>query len=190
MEKKKENRISKFLSLMLRHQPEIAGITLDNEGWTEVNPLISKLNEKYGAFTLEDLQDIVATNSKQRFAFNEDQKKIRANQGHSIEVDLNLSSKLPPNHLYHGTAEKHLGLIHASGLKKMNRTHVHLSADMETAAQVGKRHGKLYIFKVEAQRMAEDGYDFFLSNNGVWLTDHVPVDYLSDINGVCGGESI
>ena len=181
MNEKEITRISKFLSLVLRHRPETIGITLDENGWTEVNYLIEQLNKSGLNINSEVLNDVVANNNKKRFAFNEDKTKIRANQGHSIIVELGYQPMQPPEILYHGTSEKSVASILKTGLEKRSRHHVHLSSDKETAAQVGQRHGKPVILEVAAQEMYENGFDFFISENGVWLTDTVPVNYLKII---------
>lgn len=174
-----EIRISKFLSLVLRHQPEMIGIQLDANGWANVNELLEKAN-KYGVkIDREILNHIVETNSKKRFAFNNTLDKIRASQGHSIEIELGYTNQKPPEILYHGTGEKSVQSILKTGLEKRSRQHVHLSSDIETAVKVGQRHGKPVVFIVLAGQMYEDKYQFFLSDNGVWLTDKVPIKYLS-----------
>ena len=173
-------QISKFLSLILRHKPETIGIQLDENGWADVKTLIEKSSEHGVQFSMEDLKHIVETNSKKRFAFNDTFNKIRASQGHSIEVDLGYISKHPPEILYHGTGEKSVHSILNTGLEKRNRQHVHLSNDIETAIKVGQRHGKPFVFIVLAEQMHNDQFEFFLSENGVWLTDHVPVKYLKE----------
>ncbi len=182
MKNKNHKKLSKFLSLVLRHRPEKIGIQLSEAGWTDVNTLLEKINSTGNSIDFELLNDIVASSDKQRFAFNEDKSQIRANQGHSIKVDLGLVAKTPPNMLYHGTAEKYLNSILEQGLKKRNRHHVHLSTEMKTAEKVGARHGKLVILKVHSGKMNVDGFEFFESENGVWLTDHVPVSYLERKN--------
>jgi putative RNA 2'-phosphotransferase len=171
-------RISKFLSLVLRHKPETIGLLLDEQGWAAVDELLQKMEG--AGFHLDQamLQQVVETNNKKRFAFNEDGTKIRASQGHSIAVDLGYAEKIPPAALYHGTAEKNVPAILRGGLKKQKRHHVHLSAEKQTAIQVGSRHGKPVVLEVAAGRMQEDGYRFFLSANGVWLTEEVPSRYL------------
>ena len=173
-------RTGRFLSLVLRHEPSAAELELDANGWANVSDLLGFLQKKQ-AFTLEDLMTIVATDNKQRFAFNQDMSKIRANQGHSISVDLELPTSEPPEKLYHGTATKYLNKIYVEGLQSMNRQFVHLSNDIETAITVAKRHGKPYIFEIEAKRMYDDGYTFYLSQNNVWLTDNVPTRYMRPI---------
>lgn len=170
--------ISKFLSLVLRHNPEKAGIVLDSNGWVSVYELIEKCNTRKIAINFELLKTLVLTNDKQRFTFNDDQTKIRANQGHSVTIDLELDPQQPPNLLYHGTVEKYVNLIRKEGLKKMQRMHVHLSKDLDTAVKVGSRRGKPVILKIQAGKMHTDGFAFYLSQNGVWLCDEVPVKYI------------
>ncbi len=170
---------SKFLSLVLRHQPEVIGMQLDPEGWLPVDDLIAGFNAHGHLLSLELLREIVATSDKQRFAFSDDGTRIRANQGHSVEtVDLNLSVSQPPNELYHGTVAKFLDSIRSQGLIKGSRNHVHLSADIETAMKVGGRRGKPVVLTVHAHQMHEACFYFFLSANGVWLTDVVPPQFL------------
>ncbi|WP_207497042.1 RNA 2'-phosphotransferase [Aridibaculum aurantiacum] len=169
---------SKFLSLVLRHRPELIGLRLDEKGWASTAELLEKLEASGKAITNELLAEMVATNAKQRFAFNEDKSMIRASQGHSIHVDLELAPVEPPVQLYHGTAEQNLASILAHGLEKRGRQHVHLSAGISTALQVGQRHGKPVVLVVDALQMHEQGFAFFLSENNVWLTDHVPAEYL------------
>lgn len=171
-------RISKFLSLVLRHKPEKIGIQLDQNGWTEVDELLKKSNHYGIKFDREILNYVVATNSKKRFAFNESFDKIRASQGHSIAIELGYKNQRPPQILYHGTSEKSVQSILKSGLEKRKRQHVHLSSDIETAIKVGQRHGKPFVFEVLAGQMFQDGFQFFISDNGVWLTDNVPLKYL------------
>jgi len=178
MHEKQKKRISKFLSLILRHQPSMIDLTLDNNGWAGVEELLSKAAAHNTIFSKEDLEDIVASNDKQRFIFNEDHTRIRANQGHSIEVELDLQAQQPPTYLYHGTVEKFLEAIRSEGLKKMSRQHVHLSNDKETAQKVGSRQGKPIILHIRGEEMHRDGFVFYISENGVWLTDHVPVKYI------------
>lgn len=174
-------RIGKFLSLVLRHSPETIGITIDPKGgWTDVELLIEKINQQ-GKFHLNRkiLEEIVETDGKQRYSFNADRTKIRANQGHSIPIDLELEKQTPPEILYHGTAERFLPSIREKGLLPMSRQYVHLSGDEETALKVGKRHGKPFILKVRAGEMQRQGYLFYLSENHVWLTEHVPPQFLA-----------
>lgn len=176
---KEAKRLSKWLSYILRHHPESAGIVLDENGWTDTQTLIQHLSAKEPLFSLEILQFIVETNSKKRFAFNEDSAKIRASQGHSVEVELGYSQQQPPEFLFHGTTEKNIPSILASGLKKMERHHVHLSADKETAQTVGARFGKPVVLMIKSGLMHEQGFSFYISENGVWLTEHVPAEFLS-----------
>jgi len=179
MNKEKDDiRLSKFLSLVLRHKPEEIGILLDENGWTNTQELIEKINQTDLTIDFERLKHIVDTNPKQRFAFDETYKKIRANQGHSVEVELGYTAQKPPTILYHGTAHKSMSSILQSGLEKRSRYQVHLSVNKETAKNVGQRHGMPVIFDVLAEHMFHDGYEFYLSENGVWLIDRVPVKYL------------
>ena len=172
---------SKFLSLVLRHRPEAIGVELDPEGWLEINALIRQAGKQGRELSPELIEEVVASNDKQRFAISEDGTRIRANQGHSIRnVELDLTAVEPPSILFHGTVEKFLGSIRDQGLKKRNRNHVHLSADRETAVTVGSRRGKPVILKVRALEMHQDGHEFFLSANGVWLTETVPASYLDE----------
>jgi putative RNA 2'-phosphotransferase len=169
---------SKFLSLVLRHKPETIGLTLDAEGWADVDDLLARAACHGAIMTRPELDDIVATSEKKRFAISEDGRRIRANQGHSIDVDLNLQPIAPPEFLYHGTVEKFLESIRAQGLLKGQRHHVHLSADRATAEIVGKRRGQPIILTVLAAEMARAGLQFYRSDNDVWLTDHVPPAFL------------
>jgi putative RNA 2'-phosphotransferase len=169
-----EIHLSKFLSLILRHQPETIGIQLDTNGWANVNELLKKANEHGIEIDRKILNHIVETNSKKRFAFNNTQDKIRASQGHSLEIELGYTNQKPPEILYHGTGEKSVHSILNTGLEKRNRQHVHLSSDRETAIKVGQRHGKPVVFIILAGEMHEDKYSFFLSDNGVWLTNNDP----------------
>lgn len=166
------------MSLVLRHQPEAIGIELDENGWADVNLLIQKVNEAGQQLDFETLEFVVSSNQKKRFAFNSSNDKIRANQGHSIDVELNYKPQTPPGILYHGTAAKNLDSIFEQGLQKMSRHHVHLSADIDTAIKVGQRHGKPIVLEVDAQTMQNNAIEFYLSDNGVWLTDYVAPKYL------------
>ena len=150
--------------------------------WVDVTLLIENLREKGKRVDLKLLKQIVDTDNKNRFSFDESFEKIRANQGHSVKMDLGYKVQQPPGTLYHGTAKKLVGSILKSGLDKRNRNHVHLSLDIESALKVGKRHGDPYVFKVLAAQMFKDDFDFYLSKNGVWLTDKVPKKYLNHIN--------
>ena len=171
--------LSKFLSLILRHNPAVIGITLDSHGWADIDELLAGMN-KTGRppVTLEDIKEVVATNDKQRFAFNDDYTKIRANQGHSVQVDVELKEMLPPDILYHGTPAKFVQMIMKEGLKPQGRLYVHLSGDTETATKVGSRRGSPVVLSINTKKMHEDGFKFYLSENGVWLTDRVPAEYL------------
>lgn len=173
--------ISKFISLILRHKPETIGITLDEHGWANVDELISGINNKT-QFTKEMLEKIVAEDNKQRYSFNEDRTLIRANQGHSIPVDVELEEVIPPEELFHGTGRKYVASINKSGLISKSRLYVHLSTDVPTTINVGKRHGEPVVYRVDTQKMIKDGYKFYLSKNGVYLTKKVPVKYLSGLD--------
>lgn len=168
---------SKFLSLILRHKPETIGISLDEHGWAEVDRLIAGI-AKTREFNMGLLEEIVRTDNKQRYSFNEDKTRIRANQGHSIPVDVQLERVEPPEFLWHGTGEKYVASIKKAGLIPKGRLYVHLSSDPKTARDVGRRHGKPVVFRVLAGRMQEEGCPFFRSKNGVWLTEKVPAKYL------------
>lgn len=170
--------LSKLLSYILRHKPEEYEIVLDENGYTNVDELISKLNTHNENISFEKLQYIVDTNNKKRFAFNDDLTKIRASQGHSVDVELGYAEQQPPEILYHGTVEKFLASILKDGLQKMQRHHVHLSADKITAIKVAQRRGKPIILKIKANEMFSAGYKFYLSDNSVWLTEHVPVNFI------------
>jgi putative RNA 2'-phosphotransferase len=175
---KEVTRMSKFLSLVLRHKPETIGLTLDENGWANTENLIQKMTQNGFEISPDILAHIVETNNKQRFSFNSDKTSIRANQGHSILVDVELKEQTPPEYLYHGTAEKNVSSILNSGIEKGTRQHVHLSIDKETAVKVGQRHGKPKVLLVSANKMSADGFRFYLSENKVWLTDNVPPEYL------------
>ncbi|MBR0540840.1 MAG: RNA 2'-phosphotransferase [Clostridia bacterium] len=174
------NEISKFIALILRHKPETIGISLDEHGWANVSELVEGINRQQ-PFTMTDLEEIVKTDNKQRYSFNEDKTLIRANQGHSVPVDVELPEKEPPEFLWHGTGEKYTESIDKIGLIPKSRLYVHLSGDLETAKIVGKRHGKLVVYKVKSGEMAKDGFVFYQSVNGVWLTKEVPVKYLEKL---------
>lgn len=176
---KENTRLSKLLSYVLRHNPSAIGIVLDENGWTELDTLLAKLAEKGEMVDSKLLQYMVASNAKQRFDFSEDGLKIRASQGHSVEVQLDYKQQQPPAILFHGTPERFVANILQDGLQKMRRHHVHLSADVETAKKVGLRRGKPVILKVDAEAMAKQGYSFYISDNGVWLTDAVAPQFIS-----------
>lgn len=171
-------RISKRLSLHLRHEPEGLGLTLQEGGWVEVETLLTHFSRRYGKLTRAELEEVVRDNDKQRFSFDQGGSRIRANQGHSVEVDLQLQPQTPPEFLYHGTNAGALQTVLAEGLKKMSRHHVHLSPDRQTATKVGSRRGKPVLLSVRSGDMARAGHLFYCSDNGVWLTDWVPAEYL------------
>ena len=173
--------ISKFISLILRHKPEVIGIKLDEHGWAKVTELIEGIS-RTRSFNMEMLEEIVHTDEKQRYSFNEDKTLIRANQGHSIPVDVELEQAVPPEFLWHGTGIKYVEAIEKEGLIPKSRLYVHLSKEYATAINVGARHGMPVVYKVSAKQMVKDGYSFKLSANGVWLTEKVPVKYLKRCN--------
>lgn len=179
MPKNQLTKISRFLSLILRHQPQAIDLTLDSKGWANIDELITKARQSNKAqITVEILQEIVDTNDKKRFSISDDGKKIRANQGHSIDIDLGLEPTEPPAVLYHGTASRFMKTIMQQGLIKRSRQHVHLSKDIETAKKVGARHGLPAILVIDTYAMTQQGHQFFVSENGVWLTDEVPVKFI------------
>ncbi len=169
--------VSKFISLILRHKPEEINIKLDSNGWADVVELIAGIRKKGYDIDIGTLHEIVEQNNKQRFTFNEDKTKIRANQGHSINVDVELEELIPPNILYHGTSKRFLESILQQGLIKKNRNYVHLSIDEVTALIVGKRHGSPIVLKINSKQMYADGIKFYKSKNNVWLTDYVNAKY-------------
>lgn len=174
-------KVSKMLCLVLRHKPELLKLNMDSEGWVDVNELIRRFNTYYNPDTYLNrnfLDKVVEENNKKRFAYSEDGTKIRASQGHSINIDLNLPECVPEDFLYHGTAKQFLNGIMKEGLKKMGRQHVHLSDNLKTAYSVGSRHGAPIILMVHAVTMHKNGFKFYKSENGVWLTDNVPKQYL------------
>lgn len=171
-------RYSKFLSLILRHQPEKIGLHLDAQGWADVEELLAKAQAHGVVLTRPQLEQIVATNDKQRFAFSPNGQRIRASQGHSIRIELGLEPQIPPPHLYHGTATRFLHSIRQQGLLARGRDHVHLSADEETALRVGQRHGNPVVLRVQAEVMHQAGVPFYRSANGVWLVAQVPPPYI------------
>jgi len=178
MDEKHTVKTSKMLSRILRHDPGAVGVTLDAAGWVEVDTLLAALARHRRPLSRAQLDHVVATNNKRRFAYSEDGRSIRASQGHTVEVDLGLPATTPPDVLFHGTAERNLQYILAEGLRPMARQDVHLSADTGTAVKVGSRHGRPVVLEVDAAAMAADGHEFRVSANGVWLTDAVPVQYL------------
>ncbi len=179
MNEKQQKRIGKFISLILRHEPQKIGLTLDDAGWANVNELLAGLKSKNHEISFDQLKELVASNDKQRYSFNEDQTRIRANQGHSLNLDLQLEAQEPPEMLYHGTATRFLDSINEKGLVKGSRHHVHLSSNESTAQQVGSRHGKPVVLKIASGEMYKNGYMFYCSENLVWLTDQVPTEFIS-----------
>lgn len=171
-------KLSKFISLILRHKPESIGIALDEHGWANVDELVNGINKSQN-ITKEILEKIVAEDNKQRYSFNEDKTLIRANQGHSIPVDVELEEVVPPKYLYHGTGRKYVASINRQGLIPKSRLYVHLSNDTVTATNVGTRHGIPVVYCIDAGKMHENGYKFYLSKNGVYLTKEVPIQYLA-----------
>jgi putative RNA 2'-phosphotransferase len=171
--------ISKFLSYVLRHAPESIGLVLDNNGWARVGDLLTKANAAGTRLDMATLQEVVETSPKKRFTLSHDLSLIRAAQGHSVEVDLALTPTAPPTHLYHGTAEQSVASIRASGLEARSRQHVHLSADVETATKVGARHGRPVVLLVQAGKMSAAGHTFWKADNGVWLADAVPPEFIT-----------
>mmetsp|Transcript_13023 Transcript_13023/g.28740 ORF Transcript_13023/g.28740 Transcript_13023/m.28740 type:complete len:184 (-) Transcript_13023:307-858(-) len=180
MSKRQIKRISKLMSLILRHNPETIGVKLDENGWLSIQELIHGINRKGNGITidLDLLEHIVETSDKQRFVFDKEHKHIRANQGHSVSIDLELEPMIPPEELFHGTVDRFLDDIRSGGLNKMSRQYVHLSQDLETAAKVGQRRGKPVILKIRSGDMCPEAYTFYKSNNGIWLTNHVPAAYI------------
>lgn len=178
--------MSKFLSMVLRHKPSSIGLTLDGEGWVDINSLIDNAaiyqkDKKLEPLTKDILDEIVDTNEKRRFEYSKDGWKIRARQGHSVDVDLGYESKTPPRYLYHGTAKHVVTAIRSTGIDKRKRHHVHLSKDHDTAMQVGQRHGEPFVLRVDCEGMKKDGYEFFETDNNVWLVDYVPAKYIDFI---------
>jgi len=182
VKKASNDSLSKFISFILRHHPEAAYVQLDKHGWADVDQLILGINKNGKKINRDILEEIVRTDNKQRYSFNEDKTLIRANQGHSVPVDVELNEQEPPEILYHGTAKRFYENIKVEGLKPMGRLYVHLSKDIETALNVGKRHGKPVVLKVFSGSMYQDGQIFYLSENGVWLTKKVGIKYIEQIN--------
>lgn len=178
MEEKRKIKVSKYLSKHLRHTPEKIGLKLDEAGWVSIDELLKACEKNHFKISYDELIEVVETNNKKRYAISEDNKMIRASQGHSIEIELGYTPTKPHEILYHGTATHNIESISKLGLQKMERHHVHLSSDVETAIKVGSRHGKPLVYKVNSGKMFNDGYSFFVSENGVWLTDFVLPEYL------------
>lgn len=179
MNDKEIKTISKFLSLVLRHSPQTIGLQLDAQGWADVDVLLEQAARHQRSISRDTLELVVSTNDKKRFAFNETGTHIRASQGHSVAIDLDLQAQQPPEQLYHGTVAKFIPAIKNEGLLKMSRRHVHLSPDLDTATIVARRRGIPVILVVDAGRMFREGHAFYQSENGVWLTEHVPVLYIN-----------
>ena len=176
---KQDVRLGRYISLALRHDPAAAGVSMDENGWVGVDELLAGMAAHGHPIDLETLERIVRENNKSRYSFSDDHRRIRANQGHSLDVDIQLTVRTPPPLLYHGTAERFLGSIRDHGITRQQRQHVHLSADTQTALTVGRRHGSPLVLAVDAAAMARDGHQFWLSENGVWLCDEVPWRYVT-----------
>ncbi|WP_028973065.1 RNA 2'-phosphotransferase [Spirochaeta cellobiosiphila] len=178
----KLTQISKFLSYILRHKPDAIGITLDQNGWASIDDLLLKSRDSGTDISREDFFAVVEQNDKKRFSLSDDRQKIRAAQGHSLDVDLALEAQTPPQHLFHGTATRFLESIMKEGINSGSRQKVHLSTDKETALKVGQRHGKPIVLTISASQMHKDGFRFNFSENGVWLTDKIPTEYINTEN--------
>ncbi len=178
MNEQDRKKKSKFLRLVLRHQPETIGIELDEAGWVDVEVLMSALTRHNKGMSRTTLDEVVRTNDKKRFSFSEDGTQIRANQGHSVDIELGYEAAPPPEILLHGTPQQFVETIAEEGLKKMKRHHVHLHIDVATASAVGQRRGKPVLLKIRALEMHKAGHVFFVTPNDVWLTDHVPAEYI------------
>jgi putative RNA 2'-phosphotransferase len=178
MNEQQTTKTSRFLSLVVRHQPDAAGVTLDEAGWVNVEKLLEGCARAGRSITREELEHVVETNAKKRFEFNADGTCIRASQGHSVEVDLQYEPQTPPEMLYHGTASRFLNAIREQGLAKMQRHHVHLSADPAATTEVGARRGRPVLLTIRAGDMQRAGFAFYRSTNGVWLVESVPVEFI------------
>jgi len=178
MNPKQKTSVGKLISLALRHDPAVLGLALDAAGWAETAPLLAGLQAKGIRITMQELEELVETNEKRRYAFNEDKTKIRAVHGHSLELELGYEAQSPPEFLYHGTAEQNVAHIRAKGLERRSRQFVHLSMDEATAKLTGMRHGKPVVLLVKAGAMSEAGHQFFRSSSNVWLTESVPAEFL------------
>ena len=178
MTEKEQRKASKFLSLILRHKPKVVGLSLDENGWAKTQELLEKMKRNGSGLDLQQLMEVVENNDKKRFSFSADLSRIRANQGHSVKVELDLQETIPPDRLYHGTSEKNLLSIKEKGILKRQRHHVHLSADEATALKVGSRHGKPVVLLIKAKQMHEQGIKFFRSENEVLLTENIPSEFI------------
>ena len=175
-----EKKLSKFLSMLLRHKPETLNLKIDDNGWTDVNILITKINAQGHNINQSDIDQVVINSDKKRFSFNSDKTKIKANQGHSIKVKLYFKTKIPPTILYHGTQASNKIIIRKKGINKMKRHHVHLSSDLDTAIKVAKRRGPdIVIFTIDTKTMVKDNIKFYISDNEVWLTDFIDPKYIA-----------
>lgn len=178
-DKMDKTKVGKLLCYILRHDPQTVGLTLDEEGYLPIDDLLFGISKfKEISLNFQELEEIVGTDSKKRYSFDENKQRIRANQGHSIPVDLGLTCKVPPKYLFHGTGQKYITAIEKEGLIRKNRLHVHLSSDVITAVSVGKRHGKVVVFRINTEKMLDKGATFYQSSNGVWLIDAVPFHFL------------
>ena len=178
MNEKQTKSTSKFLSLVLRHQPDKIGITLSSSGWVSVETLLNAMSQNGKTITREQLATVVATNDNQRFEFSDDRKQIRARQGHSVAVELGYEPTEPPEILYHGTPEKVISDIRKTGLKKQKRHDVHLHQNTDTASEAGGRRGKSVLLVIRSKEMFDQGHTFFVTENKVWLTDNVPPEFI------------
>ena len=176
-----KKKYSKFLNLILRHHPEVANIILDSEGWTDLDKLLIQLNNFF-AITKTELMEIVETDEKNKYAISKDGEKIRANQGHSLNLNIKFEKINPPKYLYHGTSDDKIDSIMEKGILPMQRQYVHLSKDYDTAFIVGSRHGNAIVLKISAELMSQESIDFFKSANGVYLTKYVPINYIEALN--------
>lgn len=176
--REENTKLSRFLSMILRHHPEVIGIELDSHGWADIDRLIEGVNRSGKYIDRDLLEKIVAEDKKQRYSISPDKKCVRANQGHSVHVDVELSEERPPDILYHGPAEKYVDSIEKKGLLPRGRLYVHLSRDRETAISVGRRHGSPIVYRIDSQRMYLDGISFYRSENDVWLVKYVPFEYM------------
>jgi putative RNA 2'-phosphotransferase len=180
MTDKERTHIGKFMSLVLRHEPQAIGAKLDVDGWLPLETLVNGMQKTYPSITVQNIVEIVESSDKKRFQFSESRSHIRAVQGHSVAIEgSTVQLAEAPEYLYHGTAISKVVTIQSEGLKPMSRIHVHLSADRETAIIVGRRHGKPAVFQVNSAVAKSDGVQFFLAENGVWLCNSLPPKYLT-----------